>query len=120
MRYLMIFFLLLVMNREQAFGQDANNGDQGNIDLTAGTVAETVRFYPNPLTNVLSITPSVDMTNAFLFVSDVRGRVIAKTLIPHLDGGQEYQYGMNDLSTGIYVCVIQTGDKQFVQRIMVQ
>lgn len=92
--------------------------DINNVNETA--VAKTVRFYPNPVTNILSITPSADMNNVFLFVSDVRGRIVAKTALPNLPAGQEYHYQMNDFSDGIYVCILRTGDEQFSQRIMVQ
>lgn len=112
MRYLITVFLFLAIGVKGSFAQ--------NIIVSDPAPAATVRFYPNPVTNVLTITPSAEVNNAFLFVSDVRGRIIAKSMIMHIDGGQEFQYEMNDLSAGIYVCVLQTGDQQFAQRIMVQ
>jgi hypothetical protein len=93
--------------------QDINNVNETDV-------VKTVRFYPNPVTNMLSITPSADMNNVFLFVSDVRGRIVAKAVLPNLPAGQEYHYQMNDFSDGIYVCILRTGDEQFSQRIMVQ
>lgn len=92
--------------------------DSNNINETA--VVKTVRFYPNPVTNMLYITPSADMSNVFLFVSDVRGRIVAKAALPNLPAGQEYHYQMGDFSDGIYVFILQTGEEQFSQRIMVQ
>ena len=92
--------------------------DNNNINETA--VLKTVRFYPNPVTNMLSITPSAEMNNVFLFVSDVRGRIVAKAALPNLPAGQEYHFQMSDFSDGIYVCILQTGGEQFSQRIMVQ
>lgn len=114
MRTILLFaaiMLSLIPARLQA--QDINNVDEP-------AVVKTVRFYPNPVTNILSITPSADMNNVFLFVSDVRGRIVAKAALPNLPAGQEYHYQMSDFSDGIYVCILQTGSEQFSQRIMVQ
>jgi hypothetical protein len=104
-------------------GLKAQQTETNAFQNTTGDIteaAQSVRFYPNPVTNVLSITPSADMSHAFLFVSDVRGRIVAKAALPDLPGGQEYHYQMNDFSEGIYICILQTAGQQFSQRIMVQ
>lgn len=114
MRTILLFAAILL----SLFPATLHAQDNQNIDDPAAV--KTVRFYPNPVTNMLSITPSADMNNVFLFVSDVRGRIVAKAVLPNLPAGQEYHYQMNDFSGGIYVCILQTGAAQFSQRIMVQ
>ena len=117
--FLSAFLFLLIPLGMKAQDNSSGSGFYKTAEETI-VVNETVRFYPNPITNVLSITPSADMKNVFLFVTDVRGRVVAKTALPFLTGGQDFQYQMNDFSAGIYICIIQSAGKQFSQRIMVQ
>lgn len=124
MRYFLLLLLLCCLIAVRTFGQNvyASASENGTVITTIAekNEAATVHFFANPVTNVLAVTPSADLNNVFLFVSDVRGRVVAKIMLPHLPGGEEYTYQLNDMSRGIYVFVLQTADQQFSQRIMVQ
>ncbi|MCB9169743.1 MAG: choice-of-anchor B family protein [Flavobacteriales bacterium] len=77
-----------------------------------------VRTWPNPTTGTLHVAP-LFATNghATITVLDVDGRTVLQEAPPDLDQGA-WTVGLDDLPAGVYLLVIQCGDRVLHQRVV--
>lgn len=125
MKRIALLLLLAIAPAAAVFGQDApaaSISNDGNATITSVPTIEPaeVHFFANPVTNVLQITPSVDMDNALLVVSDLRGRVVAKEVFSKMQAGQATEYQMNYIAHGVYVFVLQAPNMRISEKMMVE
>jgi|GEM_PF-3938952 len=125
-RYLLLLLAGILMQAGNVFAQELA---QATDERTAGTgsacaartaPSDLVRFYPNPVTNKLYITPAEEMNNVLFYVTDARGRMVVNEMIPNLPAGQAFSYSFDALPAGVYVVMLQAENKLITQRIMVQ
>lgn len=65
----------------------------------------SVKFYPNPVTDVLNIQYSGNMLNEMqIEIWDITGKSISNQKIYQVESGQNISLNVNSLRKGIYIC----------------
>ncbi|WP_395063882.1 M28 family peptidase [Flavobacterium sp.] len=78
-----------------------------------------VSFFPNPATDVLNVNlGSLSETDYTLTIVDVLGKTVMHSIITNAQLVQQIPVG--DLAKGMYLAVLQTGDKQITKKIVIE
>ncbi len=95
---------------------------QGGTPDMSGLVAEEgFKVYPNPARDVLHIRWNGELAGtATVVLTDLAGRKIAVYSVNSLQGKNNFDLPVKQLPTGMYLLKLDTGGKQFQQKVMVQ
>ena len=78
-----------------------------------------VSFFPNPATDVLNVSlGSLTETDYTLTIVDILGKTVLNTTIN--DAQLIQQIPVANLAKGMYLAVLQTGDKQITKKIVIE
>ena len=76
------------------------------------------RVFPNPVSNIINIVLNIeDAGTATIFITDESGKVVIKKLLNLLNGSNVYTIDVNNITKGIYVIKLQTGENIIVKKI---
>lgn len=85
--------------------------NESNLSINEFNDPLTIKIFPNPTKDLITITSSLTITNIDLF--NLQGQKMDIML-------EEDKISLQDLSNGIYLLKIKTDEKTFVKRIIKQ
>jgi sugar lactone lactonase YvrE len=94
-------------------GVDDQSGNQNNI---------SVRNYPNPFQNQTMIEYQISQgSEVSITITDVMGKVITRQNLGYQEVGTYQIDFQNDrLTTGIYLCILETGRQKKIHKMMIE
>jgi hypothetical protein len=90
-----------------------------NGDKTANLVVETqeIKIYPNPAKEDVSISYTLNTSNARVEIYDLSGRSIAQKVLTSSSGTIQLQTGT--YQAGIYIVVVKENDTILLQQKLI-
>lgn len=78
-------------------------------------------MYPNPTSNSTQITVNTGdkVSDVNVRVVDIKGTVVFQTALTSVEGIQQYQLPVSDLSNGVYNVMVTTGSNATVKKLVV-
>lgn len=91
------------------------------VGVPAVASTQTISAYPNPTTGMLNITWADQSTGAAdMYVTDMAGRVISKTVLNMATTSGATQMNLGGLNNGMYMVTIKSASVNYCTKVVVQ
>ena len=99
-------FLTPAPSAQQIIVKSTGNAENGKVN-------QSIRFYPNPVTDKLTIQ-SANESIQIISIYDVNGKLLIQTEAH----GLQQELELSELNSGIYILKVKTGKETFTGRII--
>jgi hypothetical protein len=96
------------------------SGQMINFDTNQSSGLFQISCFPNPTSGKLYIGTNMDLENAVLTITDIRGREAVRTVLSTLSSGNRAEIDMSALKSGLYLISVTGKDSMATQRVVLQ
>jgi hypothetical protein len=107
-----IYYRIKQVDKDGKFGYSKLALIKGNAVSMSWTV------QPNPATDHATVTFNSDAPDATIYLTDVTGRIVYRKILPVVTAGNELSVPVGDLSKGVYLLRITTGNETRTEKII--
>jgi hypothetical protein len=92
-----------------------------NTGIEENLVPSAFSVFPNPANDLITIQlNNLNGNNLQIKIIDVLGQTVIEKKEETISGSFEKQIDVSNLNAGVYMIMIRAGEKEFVQKVIIQ